>query len=108
MKKRIPIFPLKLVLFPDSSYPLHIFEARYKKMINRCIENKEAFGIVANIDSNFSKVGCLAKVDEILSTNDDGSFNILISGIERILVRSTILSKDGYLEAEFSDYKYTD
>lgn len=76
-------------------------------MINRCINNGEKFGIVANIDSNFSKVGCSAKVVEILRSNPDGSFDILISGIERILIRSTILSREGYLEAEFSEYKDT-
>ncbi|MFC2139106.1 LON peptidase substrate-binding domain-containing protein [Bacteroidota bacterium] len=107
MKKKIPIFPLKLVLFPDSRYPLHIFEERYKKMINRCIDNRETFGVVASIDSNFSKVGCSAKIEEILRSNQDGSFDILVSGIERILIRSTILNKDGYLEAEFSEYTDT-
>ena len=43
----IPLFPLpNLVLFPHVAVPLHIFEERYKLMINRCIDQSEVFGVV--------------------------------------------------------------
>ena len=42
----IPLFPLPLVLFPQVVVPLHIFEERYRLMINRCIEDSATFGIV--------------------------------------------------------------
>ena len=34
----LPIFPLNVVLFPGMPLPLHIFEERYKQMIERCLE----------------------------------------------------------------------
>jgi len=40
------LFPLSLVLFPGVRTPLHIFEERYKQMINECILLDEPFGIV--------------------------------------------------------------
>ncbi len=42
----LKLFPLSLVLFPGINVPLHIFEERYKLMVNECLENDEPFGIV--------------------------------------------------------------
>ena len=39
MNDKIPIFPLPLVLLPGEKLPLHIFEAKYKKMIEYFKEN---------------------------------------------------------------------
>jgi len=44
--ERIPLFPLEVVLFPGTPLPLHIFEPRYKLMIQRCLENDSEFGVV--------------------------------------------------------------
>jgi Lon protease-like protein len=43
---RVPIFPLDLVLFPGQSLPLHIFEERYKAMLQRCLRENLPFGVV--------------------------------------------------------------
>ncbi len=44
--KEMPLFPLGTVLFPGMVLPLHIFEPRYKQMINECIRDNEPFGVV--------------------------------------------------------------
>ncbi|HCN36557.1 MAG TPA: hypothetical protein DIS94_02440, partial [Bacteroidetes bacterium] len=41
----MPLFPLNIVLFPDSKIPLFIFEERYKILINDAIKNDTDFGI---------------------------------------------------------------
>ncbi|MCS7071304.1 MAG: LON peptidase substrate-binding domain-containing protein, partial [Anaerolinea sp.] len=42
----LPLFPLNTVLFPGIPISLHIFEDRYKLMINRCLNSQMPFGIV--------------------------------------------------------------
>lgn len=41
MSNFIPIFPLGLVVYPGEQVILHIFEPRYKQLINECFENKK-------------------------------------------------------------------
>ena len=42
----LPLFPLHTVLFPGMALPLHIFEPRYRLMINDCLSRSAPFGIV--------------------------------------------------------------
>ena len=42
----LPLFPLETVLFPSMPIHLHIFEPRYREMINRCITLDQPFGVV--------------------------------------------------------------
>lgn len=44
--RRVPLFPLSQVLFPNMILPLYIFEPRYQLMINRCIDQDVPFGVV--------------------------------------------------------------
>ena len=41
----LPLFPLRVVVFPRTPLPLHIFEERYKLMIERCLEGNRSFGV---------------------------------------------------------------
>ena len=75
-----PIFPLPLVLLPTELAPLHIFEERYKRMINVCIEDAAEFGIVWLGDSGLAEVGCTARITELIDRMDDGRMNILVRG----------------------------
>jgi ATP-dependent Lon protease len=102
--KTIPIFPLNLVVFPDSKYPLHIFEERYKILIQKCLQENSGFGIVASIDKKISDVGVYVKVTEILKTYINGELDIVVTGIERFLINSTSLHPDGYYLADVEKY----
>ena len=75
-----PIFPLPLVLLPTELAPLHIFEERYKRMINLCIEDATEFGIVWLGDDGLAEVGCTARITELIDRMDDGRMNILVRG----------------------------
>lgn len=100
MSMKTPIFPLNLVIFPGSEYPLHIFEERYKKMINRCLSNNEKFGIVAKIDTEILKIGCYVKIAEITKRYANGRMDIVIHGIERFFLLSKTMHNDGYFVGE--------
>jgi Lon protease-like protein len=43
---KLPLFPLHTVLFPGMALPLHIFEPRYRLMIDECLLTGGTFGIV--------------------------------------------------------------
>lgn len=42
----LPLFPLNSVLFPDMLMPLHVFEPRYRVLVQRCLDDGTPFGIV--------------------------------------------------------------
>ena len=100
----IPIFPLNLVVFPGSKYPLHIFEERYKILIQKCLKENTGFGIVAFIDKRISDVGVYVKVTNVIKTYLNGEFDIVVEGIERFLINSTSLHQDGYYLASVENY----
>ncbi|GJQ62757.1 MAG: ATP-dependent protease [Melioribacteraceae bacterium] len=104
MNELIPIFPLNLVMYPGSVYPLHIFEERYKRMIQRCQLNDEGFGIVSKIDEEIAPVGCYVKLVEIINIYDNGSMDIIVKGIKRFRKKNHGMHPDGYLQSEVEDY----
>lgn len=75
-----PIFPLPLVVLPTESVPLHIFEERYKKMVDECLESENGFGIVWMSDDGLAEIGCTVLISELLERMDDGRMNILVEG----------------------------
>ena len=97
--KRVPMFPLGLVLLPRMPLPLHIFEDRYKQMTERCIENDETFGVLLHTGSTVQTVGCLATIDSVINTYDDGRMDILAVGTERFSV-VTMYEERPVLEAD--------
>ena len=95
----IPIFPLGLVLLPEMSLPLHIFEERYKLMINTCIEHRKEFGIVYFGGKQFETIGCTARIEKILKRYDDGRLDIMTRGVNRFAIEELIDEKP-YLQAK--------
>jgi Lon protease-like protein len=104
MDHKIPIFPLQLVIFPSSKYPLHIFEARYKNMINYCLENNKGFGIVAQINTETMNVGSYVEIFSVLKKYDNGEMDIIVQGKNRFFIGEIDVHLDGYFVAEVSDY----
>jgi len=79
----LPLFPLNVVLFPRSALPLHIFEERYKVLINECIGSGAPFGIVLSSDKGTADVGCSATVSSVARRYDDGRMDIVVGGQSR-------------------------
>jgi Lon protease-like protein len=79
----LPLFPLQVVLFPGGQLPLHIFEDRYKEMINEAIRDKTEFGIVLASEKGIVNAGCSATIDRVLKTYPDGRMDILTLGRRR-------------------------
>lgn len=91
----LPLFPLNTVLFPGMPLTLHIFEARYKAMIQRCVDSGEKFGVVLIRQGDEALgpvaepyfVGCAAEIMKVQPLKD-GRMNILAVGRERFRVQN--------------------
>jgi Lon protease-like protein len=78
------LFPLSIVLVPTERIPLHIFEPRYRELIDECIDLGEEFGLVlATGDGAVHEIGTRARVAQADDVADDGTMNIIIEGGER-------------------------
>jgi Lon protease-like protein len=97
--RRIPLFPLGIVLFPGSHLPLHIFEERYKLMIGRCVQQQTPFGIVLASTDGIATIGCTANVLQILKAYEDGCMDIVTSGESPYRIRE-LHNDEPYLEGD--------
>jgi Lon protease-like protein len=85
-----PLFPLGIVALPSESVPLHVFEDRYRRMIEQCLladagsvesgSHEGEFGILWLSDEELKDVGCACAVESVLERMDDGRLNILARG----------------------------
>ncbi|MGB7069191.1 MAG: LON peptidase substrate-binding domain-containing protein [Pyrinomonadaceae bacterium] len=101
--EQIPIFPLPLVLLPGELLPLHIFEPRYRRMLEDIQLERNLFGVLL-FDPQESMeakpapgiVGCVAEIRES-HTLPDGRSNILSTGIIRFRIREYVEADVPYL-----------
>ncbi len=94
-QKYLPIFPLNIVLFPESRAFLKIFEPRYLRMVGESIKNKTPFVIVkSRKDKNYKEItGTLANIVS-WESDQQGGLNILIKGRERVMLGDSYLEDD--------------
>ena len=80
MTNFIPIFPLSIVVYPGENLNLHIFEPRYKQLINECWAEKKPFGIPSVINNEVQEFGTLVSVEEIVTVQENGEMDIKTKG----------------------------
>lgn len=83
----LPLFPLDLVLYPTEDLPLHIFEDRYKELVEYCLEHDVPFGVLRAEDDSWADVGTTARIQEIVTQYEDGRLDISVEGVKRFQVR---------------------
>ena len=83
----IPLFPLGVVLLPQMELPLHIFEERYKVMINECLEQDRNFGVVHYVGTDIRTMGCTAKILDVIKQYEDGRMDIVTRGKTRFVIK---------------------
>ncbi|WKN46136.1 LON peptidase substrate-binding domain-containing protein [Tunicatimonas pelagia] len=76
MNTFLPLFPLKLVAFPGEQLNLHIFEERYKQLINECINESKRFGIPAYLNNQI-EYGTEISVERVGKAYADGQMDIV-------------------------------
>lgn len=94
------------MLVPGELLPLHIFEERYKAMMNDAVETERQFGLsfvpeaVPGTDTTpaVGSVGCVAQITAIVPL-PEGRMNLLAIGAGRYVVRG-YAQHEPYLVAE--------
>ena len=108
MPFRLPIFPLSVVLFPGTSLPLHIFEARYKRMLADCLQSDRRFGLTPSDPGSElpvpGTVGCVAEV-RVNQELPDGRSNIVVLGGSRFVVSRLLQEPHPYLTATVEPFE---
>ena len=82
MTNFVPIFPLGIVVYPGEHLNLHIFEPRYKQLINECFAEAKPFGIPAVLNNAVSETGTLVQITEIVEVYEDGKMDIRTKGLQ--------------------------
>ena len=80
MTNFIPIFPLGIVVYPGEDLNLHIFEPRYKQLIQECYAEKKTFGIPVIIENRLQDFGSLMEITEVTRIHDNGEMDIKTTG----------------------------
>jgi Lon protease-like protein len=81
MTNFIPIFPLGIVVYPGESLNLHIFEPRYKQLVNECFADGKTFGIPTVINNKLNEMGTLVRITEVVKIYDNGEMDIRTEGL---------------------------
>lgn len=95
----LPLFPLpELVLFPNIKLPLHIFEFRYRIMMNTILQSDRRFGVlmVDPTDKSVANVGCCAEIIHYQRLPDD-RMKIMAVGQQRFRILEFVREKPYYV-----------
>lgn len=121
MTSPLPLFPLNTVLFPGLVLPLHVFEERYRDLIQFLVDLPDGtpreFGVVAIHRGNevveppsttsigddeqavtLYSVGCVASVRQV-THNEDGTYDIVAVGTRRFQIADLAEGSEPYLLA---------
>ncbi|WP_027078605.1 LON peptidase substrate-binding domain-containing protein [Maribacter antarcticus] len=73
---KLPLFPLQSIFFPGETVPLHIFEPRYKQLINDCKEEAITFGIPVYINDGM-QYGVEVQLVELVTSYESGEMDVV-------------------------------
>jgi Lon protease-like protein len=77
----LPLFPLNLVVFPHEDLNLHIFEPRYRQLIDECLDEKKTFGIPSFVNNKLLGYGTEVEVKLLSKRYGDGRMDIKTKGL---------------------------
>jgi Lon protease-like protein len=92
MTNFIPVFPLGIVVYPGERLNLHIFEPRYKQLINECYAEGKPFGIPTVIDNKLNEMGTLVRITEMVQVYENGEMDIKTEGLRVFRILELIKS----------------
>lgn len=105
--ERIPLFPLRTVLFPEGPLPLRVFEPRYLDMVSRCMRSGIPFGVLLLLTGSETSTAQTASVGTLARITDwyqgsDGILGITAMGTDRFELRQIDRQDDGLYLGDIS------
>jgi Lon protease-like protein len=103
--RRLPLFPVEdIVLFPHSMIPLHVFEARYRKMVRDVLGSNRLLAISLQLEREDVEEGKIPRVARVASVGElvlaqelpNGRFNLVVRGKARIGIDEELASDEPY------------
>lgn len=97
-----PVFPLAgALLLPRAHLPLHIFEPRYRAMVQHALKHGKRIGMVQPKGSGdgLFEVGCLGEIVGVEEL-EDGRFNVVLHGLSRYRIRREIEAETPFRQVE--------
>jgi ATP-dependent Lon protease len=108
---QLPLFPLPVVLFPGTPLPLHIFEPRYRQLLNDIQITNNLFALpffdASEQEENrpaIGAIGCVAELRDV-QTLPDGRSNVLTVGVVRCVLEDYAVADEPYLVGELSYFE---
>ena len=112
---RLPLFPVAgAILFPRSQIPLHIFEPRYRSMIEDATAGPARIGMIQPQASGddpahpaLYRVGCIGEIVG-LEELEDGRFNVVLQGSTRFRLIAEADVGTAYRQADVDPAAFND
>jgi Lon protease-like protein len=109
---RLSIFPLAgALLFPRAHLPLHIFEPRYRALVNDALARDRRIAMIQPRDHAeppaLFDIGCVGRISQVEAL-DDGRFNIVLEGLTRFRLISEINVTTPFRQVEASFLGFAD
>lgn len=74
----VPLFPLRILPLPGELVPLHIFEPRYKQLLNDAELDGIEFGIFSSHPANSERFGTMVSLEQVIRRNRGGNSDIVV------------------------------
>ncbi len=95
----LPLFPLKLVVYPKEVLKLHIFEPRYKQLINECFAQQKSFGIPTYINNQIGEYGTEVNILSVDNVYANGEMDVRTQGARIFRIHEFFQKAKGKLYA---------
>jgi Lon protease-like protein len=84
----LPFFPLSVFLFPGEDIPLHIFEPRYKQLIDEARTLEISFAIPFVIQQEIQSFGCEVRLKDVVAEKEGGQMVIVVEAVAIVEITS--------------------
>ena len=91
---RLPLFLLPMSALPGEEVPLHVFEPRYRALVQHCLETESPFGVLLSDDEGAREIGCAVVIEQVTHRHEDGRLEIATRGTERFRLDGEIAEQE--------------